>query len=88
MSKPSRFPLVRNFCEAFRNLAPGESEAVIEEMENLCQGYRIGKAEAEDEMFAACDGEEVLLSETSGGTLAEMLNAAQCRPYFVNRGRA
>ena len=79
MRKPSHFPIVNAFIVAFRQLVPGEGEAVVAEVEDFCRGYRDGKEEAERELFSASEGEPRVLSEVSGRTLAETMNDLQIR---------
>ena len=84
----SRFACVQEFVAAFQKLLPHEREAVICEMGDFCKGYLDGKAENERELFADSDGTPQVMSEASRSALDEMLNAAGCRPGFVNRGSA
>ena len=84
----SSFACVQEFFAAFQKLLPNEREAVACEIVDFCKGYLDGKAENDRALFGDSDGTPQVLSKASGTTLVEMMNAAGCRPGFVNRGSA
>ena len=86
MSKFSNYQLVHDLIKAFKQLAPGQGEDVITEIEDFCKGYREGKAEVWDEMLSL-DVEKVI-GDVSGKTLAATMTAMKIKPGHLNRGRA
>jgi hypothetical protein len=77
-------PCVLAFIEAFERLSPEDRERANGELAGFLMGYCDGK----DEAFKDAEGEPQVLSEVSGETLAETMNALNIRHGAKNRGQA
>ena len=83
MSKPSLFPCVLAFIDAFDRLLPEEREQVVGEMAAFCLGYRDGKEEAwRESLDLDCEN---VLNEASAETLAEIMTEAGVKPGTKGR---
>lgn len=79
---------VHAFIVAFEKLLPDERKKAIAELRAFFDGYEAVCQEWDRELFGAAEGEPSVLSEASGKTLAELMNAAKCRPGQRSRVRA
>jgi hypothetical protein len=76
-------PCVARFIAEFEELTPEKRKKAIGEIAGFCVGYREGVDMTnlvpidfiEEPEFAPAEGEPQVLSETSGETLAETMNA-------------
>jgi hypothetical protein len=84
--KYSRYRCVHEFIVAFEELAPGQGENVVAEMEDFCKGYRDGKEETWAEALDL--NVERTNSEPTARTLAAVMTDMHIKPGHFCKARA